>query len=431
MGERMRQHVTIRLPWVRSLGWDACWMLSGFWLILLVAALEAIPDGLHLILITATVLLWFAHRIATTYTAFCLSAYRQILREQGERFFVWPAVATLLVCGFVFAPEQPGALDFRTKLLVLGTVFFFGQHVHGGMQHYGVVSIYRMRAGQSHSAPFKRYEQAFCLMVGALMVAIGQIYHGAAVVRGSFISPMLRRILPLDVFAGWGVLVQLIGPLLVVILTIPLLIAECRDQRPSMPKALYAGSVSLQAILAYVMSPLGFLILWSVQHWMVSVALAGHMAGQHTGGPRALSGWYTFWARFNQGFWPTLLVLCLASVLATPFLQYPFDRAYLLGWRSALSPLPQHSGVVRFVVAVSYSSLVVHFLMDRAVFRFSDSRIRQVTSALIFGDARSLQRRMEEAVADRHESALRLDTAVENELNRLRREPVLNPMPPR
>lgn len=134
--------------WLRSAVWDSFWMLSGIWLLAPLVALSGMPAALKGLLIAATLILWLSHRFATTYNAFCTPAYRHLVREQRTRFLAWPLMITLATFGFVFAPGWLIPLDSWGKVQVLGTIFFLYNSYHFGIQHYGVLSIYRIRAGQ-------------------------------------------------------------------------------------------------------------------------------------------------------------------------------------------------------------------------------------------------------------------------------------------
>src|SRR5688572_17109936 len=73
-------------PWLRSAFWDGFWMLSGIWLLGILAFFSSMPDLLKTVLIIFTLALWLSHRFATTFNAFCTPAYRPLLVEQRVRF---------------------------------------------------------------------------------------------------------------------------------------------------------------------------------------------------------------------------------------------------------------------------------------------------------------------------------------------------------
>lgn len=379
----MDQLVKPQRPWLRSAAWDGFWMLSGIWLLVPLFAFAHTPHVVQGMLIAATLVLWLSHRFATTYNAFCTPAYRHLIRENRVRFLAWPLSAILATCGFVFAPNVLLPLDTWGRVQVLGTIFFLYNSYHFGIQHYGVLSIYRIRAGQGHSGWLKRYEKLFCVMVGTVLVAIAQACHGAEVVYDSIVYNILPRELFLSTFSA----LRVIAPLIIVVLATVFYVGEFQNKPLSLPKIFYVTGLMLQGILAYSLEPISFLVLWGVQHWLVSVALGAHMAQNDASGVPAASRWYGFWDRFNKGFWPTVFVLCLASVVLTPLFQFAVHPEKLAGEArlfSFLSPLLVHTLFSNLFIAMNFSSVYVHFIMDRAVFRFSDPAIRKVSVPLLF-----------------------------------------------
>ena len=366
-------------PWLRSAVWDGFWMLSGLWLLPLLAVFAVVPGALKSLLIVATLLLWLSHRFATTYNAFCTPAYRSLVSEQRGRFLWLPGVIVLLTFGFAYVPCTLVLLDPWDKIQVLGTIFFVYNSYHFGVQHYGVLSIYRIRAGQSPYGWLKRFEKIFCVVVGGLMVAIAQICHGAEVVGDSIVYSLVHR----DAFMSAFVLLQPVVPVIIVILAAVFYVGELKMGQASLPKVFYVAGLMLQGILAYFLEPIAFLILWGVQHWMVSVALGGHMAENDTSEIRASSRWYGFWSRFNA-FWPTVFLLCLASVVLSPFFHYAVHAQKIAEGANFLSPVLANTAISNLFIALNFSSVFVHFVMDRAIFRFSHPAVRKVSAPLLF-----------------------------------------------
>ncbi len=379
----MDQAVKPQSPWLCSAVWDGFWMLSGIWLLVPLFAFAHTPHAVQGMLIAATLLLWLSHRFATTYNAFCTPAYRNLIHENRMRFLAWPLSAILATFAFVFAPNILLPLDTWGRVQALGTIFFLYNSYHFGVQHYGVLSIYRVRAGQGHSGWLKRYEKIFCVVVGTILVAIAQARHGAEVVYDSIVYHVWPREFFMSTFSA----LQVIAPLLVVVLATVFYMGESRGKPLSWPKIFYVTGLALQGMLAYFLKPISFLVLWGVQHWLVSVALGAHMAQNDTSAVPATSRWYGFWDRYNKGFWPTVFVLCLASVVLTPLFQFAVHPEKLGGEArlfSFLSPLLVNTLFSNLFIAMNFSSVYVHFIMDRAVFRFSDPAIRKVSVPLLF-----------------------------------------------
>ena len=177
-----------RNVWLRSPLWDSVWILSGLWLIIPATLLVQAPSVLLTVLLVGTALLWLSHRFATVYSSFFTPAYRPLLRSQKTRFVLLPVAILTATILFCLAPQSVFGLAPLHKLQILGTIFFVVNTYHFGVQHYGVLSIYRIRAGQSSSDQFKQYECYFCIAVGGVLVAMALIGHAADVVRESVLS---------------------------------------------------------------------------------------------------------------------------------------------------------------------------------------------------------------------------------------------------
>lgn len=370
-------------PWLRSPAWDGFWMLSGLWLLLPIALLAGRPQPLTLALLGATGLFWISHRIATLHTAFCVPAYRGLVREQRARFVLLPAAICLAVLAFVYAPAKVVPLDNWGRIQVLGSIFFLYNTYHFGVQHYGVLSIYRIRAGQAPSGWLKGYERVLCLVVGGGLVACAQIGHGAQVVHDSLIYQWVSRE---EISAATGSL-RVAAAVLVVLMSVIYYAGELRMPAPSSPKTLYVAGLALQGVLAYFLSPVAFLFLWGIQHWLVSVGLAAHMAQNDSSPIPAQSRWYAFWERSNRNFWPTVLGLCLVSVVLSPLFDYSVHGDTMTDGQFVarlVAPVLSLEPLAQLFVALSFASVYVHFVMDRAIFRFSDPAVRKVSGPLLF-----------------------------------------------
>lgn len=358
-------------------------MLSGIWLLAVLAIFSSAPHFLKTVLVAFTLVLWLSHRFATTFNAFCNPAYRPLLVEQRLRFVIAPILIFLFVFAFIFAPMSIISLDIWSKAQLLATLFFLYNTYHFGVQHYGVISIYRIRSGQNLGAGFKKYEKFYCLVVGSAFVALAQIGHGAEVVQDS----MLYRFWSQASFDSLFHALKIIAPITIGVLTVFFYIFEFKSEKVSFPKVLYVASLAIQGVLAYFLEPLAFLILWGVQHWMVSVALAAHMAQNDKSDTQSLSHWYRFWGAVGRRFWPTVVILAGVSILLTPLLQYSIHPDKIKEgpeFLSSLEPLFAIQWAVSLFIAFNFASVYVHFVMDRAIFRFSNPSARKISIPLLF-----------------------------------------------
>ncbi len=378
---------TAASPWLHSRVTDLFWMHSGLWLPLLLLALLPFPGVTQGLLLAAVFLLWLPHRFATTFNAFCTPAYHRLLNEQRLRFLWIPAGLVGATFLFVFAPSAAVPLDLPTRVHLLATLFFLYNSWHFAMQHYGVLSIYRQRSGQPPGGWLKRFEKQYCLAVGMVAVVIAQIGHGAEVVRDS----LLYETFPREQSLWLWELLRYVVPVITIALTTVFLIGELRMPQRSIPKILYVSAVAIQSVLAYWIDAASFVLLWGVQHWLVSIALTAHMAENDRTEIPAASGWYGFWRGIAGSYWPTVVVLTVGSVALVPLFDltvHPHNAAKLPLIAAVCEPLLANTAVNRLFLALNFATVYVHFAMDQAVFRFSDPAVRKVTGTLLFARAK-------------------------------------------
>ena len=124
-----------------------------------------------------------------------------------------------------------------------------------------------------------------------------------------------------------------------------------------------------------------------MQHWLVSVGLAGHMAERDHGAIDRRNQWYRSWRRVSSGFGTTVLTLTLTTLVLVPFFDlsvHPENSDLLPIIGPMIVYLLSNAFWAKLFIALNFGTVFVHFAMDRAVFRFSDPATREVTGRLLF-----------------------------------------------
>lgn len=368
-------------PWISSPAWDGFWMMSGLWLLLPLVLLSGMKEELQLVLTVSLIGLWLAHRVGTTYLCATKAEYLPLIREQAIRFIVVPVAIFLLFLLFFFDPLQMIPLSPIDKAKVGLSAYFFINSYHFALQHYGVLSIYRARSRQPMDEKAKSLEKWFCVAVAGVVISLGLILKGSAVLDSTFLDSAWNTSGARAVFSYAAVL----GSLTCVFLTFVLLRSELRLEQRSWPKTAYIASVGVQGVLVFFMDPVPFFILWAVQHWLVAIGLTTRMAPalQKVALPSLRVGrlWYGFWSRVNQRTWQAFLVLVAISVVMAPLFVAATNPEKLV----SLGEFFAANGVLaRVFLTLSVGSAFVHLNMDRAVFRFSNPAVRKVSLPLVF-----------------------------------------------
>ena len=374
------------LRWIRSPGWDLVWILNPLWFAPLVLVLARGHDDVRASPVDAlffalTVALWFGHRVSSAWLAFLTPGYRPLLATQRLRFIVVPAVVVVACFAVLLAPERVLPLPFEERVLWLAIVNYLMVTHHFAAQHFGLLSLYRARAGRASDPRARRLDRLFALGVGGGIVVVADALSGSIAFQDRWIDPLLGAA-GADLLAG---VVHDGGIAVVALLTLLVLGVELRSGRPSLPRIGYVASVAGMVLLALVArEPFLFIVLWSVQHWSAAMGLASLVAagGEHAGATRA-QRWL---AAINRRRWAVLLVLAALSALLLPLMEveavsdeYVYaDR--LVGdaaWWLRSSPF------VPVLLALGFATGFVHYLLDRAAFRFSSPEVRRAARGLL------------------------------------------------
>ena len=369
--------------------WDGLWILNALWLAPLAWFLargledpERGPlDGLYLLL---TALFWVGHRISSTWLAYFTTAYRPLLRAQPVRFVVMPALVAATLFVLLLPPDD--ALPFTRSERVMGLVIldYLLVTYHFAAQHFGVLSLYRSRAGRVASRAERRADRLFALGVGGLAIVVAEALRGDVFFQDVWVDPWLDP--------GWlssaEDRVRVAATAVLVLAVVAMLVREARTPRPSVARALYAVGLGGMATLAVLAEqPFLFLFLWTVQHWLVAVGLATLVA---RGEPEPGRGGLVRWIHgVNRR--PLLLVAVLAvlSVLLLPVMEVEAIDEGAVAYGDRLFPAfaraLRESSWVPALIALGFTTAFCHYLLDRAVYRFSDPDVRRAAAGLTKG----------------------------------------------
>lgn len=372
--------------WIRSPAWDLVWVLNPLWLVPLVLLLsqdydDARNSPVDTLFFLLAVPLWFGHRVSSAWLAYATPAYRPLLARQRLRFVVAPLAIAAACFAVLLAPESVLPMPLLERVFWLVVLDYLLVSHHFAAQHFGLLSLYRARAGRA-SAPFvRRLDRCFALVVGGGFVVVAQALAGSIAFQERWIDPWLGEIgsqaLARTLHDGGIALVLILGGLVLGV--------ELRSQRPSLPRMAYVVAVAAMVLMAFAArDPFLFLVLWSVQHWSAAMGLASLAASG--GNAPAGTRWQRLLAPVNRRGWAVLLVLGVISAMLLPLLEVEAvgdDYVYadrLFGeaaWWLRSSPL------VPALLALGFASGFIHYLLDRAAFRFSSPDVRQAARGLL------------------------------------------------
>jgi hypothetical protein len=374
------------MRWIKSPAWDLVWILNALWLAPLVLLLawghddvRASPvDGLFFAL---TVPLWFGHRVSSAWLAYATPAYRPLLATQPLRFIVAPLAIAVVCFALMLAPESVLPMPLTERVVCLAVLDYLLVSHHFAAQHFGLLSLYRARAGRASDATARRLDRWFALVVGGGFVVVAEALAGSIAFQDRWIDPLLGA-------GGSAAFARTLhdGSIaFVVILTALMLRIELRSQRPSLPRVAYVLGVSAMVLFAFLArDPFLFIVLWSVQHWSAAVGLASLAASRGAQAPAA--HWQRLLAPINRRGWAVLLVLAVVSTLLLPVMEVEAvadDYAYADRIFGAAAQWLRASPFVPALLALGFATGFIHYLLDRAAFRFSSPEVRQAARGLL------------------------------------------------
>ena len=374
------------MRWIKSPAWDLVWVLNPLWLAPLVLLLAGGHDDVRAspvdtLFFVLAVPLWFGHRISSAWLAYATPAYRPLLATQRLRFVVAPLAIAVACFGLLLAPESVVPMPLTERVVCFAIVDYLLVSHHFAAQHFGLLSLYRARAGRAPDAITRRLDRWFAFVVGGGFVVLAEALAGSIAFQDRWIDPLLGAH-GAEAFART---VRAGGIVVVVFLTALMLRVELRSQRPSLPRVAYVLGVSAMVLFAFLARDVFlFIVLWSVQHWSAAMGLASLAA---SGGAQAPgSHWQRLLAPVNRRGWAVLLVLAIVSTLLLPVMEVEAvsdEYAYADRIFGEAARWLRSSPFVPALLALGFAAGFIHYLLDRAAFRFSSPEVRQAARGLL------------------------------------------------
>ena len=371
--------------WVRGPAWDGFWILNALWLAPAAWMLargydDPVKSPLDSWYLMVSLLFWIGHRISSTYLAYCTTAYRPLLRTQRARF-VWVPIGIAVATFAVLLPgDNALPWSWADRLMFLVILDYGLITYHFASQHFGLLTLYRVRAGQGSGMGSRRLDRAYALGVGGLMIFVAELGAGTVFFQDRWVNPFID---PKWLESVYGEL-QIVGTTLVVLFTGWMLYREAIAKRPSIPRALYLIGVAIMVVAAFYLNPFVFVAIWTTQHWMAAVGLTTVVAKEAP--PADTSTWYRTWHAVSRR--PVMLALFLIAMSAVllPVMEVEALHDAGQGYAERLVPAVAawlaNAAWVPVLVAFGFTTAFLHYALDRAVFRLSDTEVRKAASGL-------------------------------------------------
>jgi hypothetical protein len=369
-----------RKIWIISPVWDSFWMLSGISLTLLLLILR--PFGLDqkaaLVLFAAERLMALTHSWSTTYLVTASPLFKELRQKDSVRFLKIPILIFLvsLVLGILVA--KIAQIPEDASLNKLSAVFYFyiglymlGHFWHFGRQDFGVLSLYRARAGQFSNTERKRdllYSQIMMYLIQPILYIKAFPKFPISQMFSWFISLefVANQMAPFAIIAA-GILFSLIT------------LFELKNPNRSIPKLIYYGIILFHPTLLYFL-PQGTSIFWYISylwsHWLIATGLSMKI-NTHFNEERGSSHAKALMSHVAVIGGIALSVWLLTKALA-PLALLSKD---IWDVHEILRTLePNMFTIIGLFYGFILGEQLVHYYCDRQLFRFKNEDVRKIVS---------------------------------------------------
>jgi hypothetical protein len=380
-----------REGWIQSPGWDLVWMFAAVWGGALVLAGAAFPSLMGVVVVAFALerLASVGHSWSTTWMVVGSSLFADERRARPVRYVAVPALlaAVGMSLGLWVAATQryPSDGRFDASLWAWGlylALFWVGHFWHFGNQDFGVLTLYRVRAGQDRWID-RRVDK---LYTAAMMFAIQPLVYVSLVSSNAF-SEMVLTLVPVSpatARTAAGVAVAIAGAL-----ALGAIGFELSKRNRSLPRLLYLGVVFLHPTLLYASIRSGhetlallYVVAYLWSHWFIAIGLVGRINSRY------------YQSRGDRPAWALVRHAALLGAIAgLVFLATQAHQEYALfntagfRYKALLDAIPPaQTLVIGAVLGFFLAEQLVHYWCDRCLFRLRDPAVRRTVAPLLLGN---------------------------------------------
>jgi len=379
-----------RSSWVQSPGWDAFWMFSGIWGcgLLLLGSIIGPVIWIPFALLASARGVSIAHAWSTTYLVLFSPLLAEPRGEDRTRF-VWIPLGLAIGClalGWVVASTQRYGPDgrFTSDLWALSLylgIFWIGHFWHFGSQDFGVLTIYRAKAGQTQPID-RKLDRAYTATMMFLIQPV--IYF--SVITTTAISEMAYTLLPISKPFMQGAANIAVGVSLIV--SVAIVTWELRKKNRSIPKLLYILVIAFHPIILWGSVRAGSILLGQMyifsylfSHWLIAVGLVERI---NTGFYRSAGDTSRFAILRHVAVIGALTGLVMW--FTRPYGDYLLFNTDGFQYKQILASItPEQVPVIGLVLGFFLGEQVLHYYSDRRLFRFRHASVRRKVAPFLLG----------------------------------------------
>lgn len=373
-------------PWLVSLRWDGLWMFCGLWLLvpLIAADLLGLEAAIaRRLLLLGLLFLWGGHIIAPIVYAWKQPTLRADLKTQKGRYIVLP-IGLFLFSIIVGAYTVDGAANAMPYLMMnyrftgygaaLFLFFTFWNVWHFSSQHFGVLSIYRVRS-QQFAPDDRKWDRAFTLAITCGLLPIAWYSQGRRL-------GVLLDVLPqADRHGTLAIAVASISALLTAIM----MMREYRKANRSIPKIIYILSIGIQPVFGVVAYSLYHFAIFSMAHWIVAIAILARISSNASATAARETG---HCVGFTHHFYWHAGIVFLASIPMYVLLESSAVPVLIGSLTDITDGSPLQTTIahrsVGMVAGAALGIAFAHFIYDRYIYSFSKPLIQKTIVPHLF-----------------------------------------------
>jgi hypothetical protein len=326
------------------------------------------------------------HSWSTTYMVLFSPLFAEERRRHLRRYVAIPALLASLAfaLGFIIAGWPPYPIDktFQPGLWAFGIyimLFWVGHFWHFGNQDFGVLTLYRAKAGQNDPIDRKLDK----LYTASMMFVIQPIVY-LSIVKTTAFSEFVHTTIPVPTSVFDVASRVALG--VACLLSAGMIGRELTREDRSAPKILYYLVIFLHPLLIFgavwtKQPTIAFLYimayLWS--HWFIAVGLVSRINSRYYQS-RGVSPGHAL-ARHALVLGSIALVVWLVTYFHTDYGLFNTDG---FAYKKILAGIdPAQRVVIGLVLGFYLAEQLVHYYCDRRLFRFRDPGVRARVAPLL------------------------------------------------
>jgi hypothetical protein len=369
-------------PWIQSPLWDGFWMFSGIWgsALLFLGSVAFGWQRTATVLFAGNAIIAIYHSWSTIFMVLGSPCLRTVREENRTRYVYVPIaiVCVGMIAGLftgrelIFPSTAHYGYEYWPWVVYLG-LFWIGHFWHFSRQDFGVLSIYRARAGQNDPEA-RRTDRFFTI---AMMIIIQPILY-VSVGISSPLGEAFYSFIPVSpnvVQNISGFAFELASGLTIVVVFL-----EVFRPNTSLPKlAYYCIMLAHSAVFYFADSEFKLFFfttyLWS--HWFVAIGLVSRINTSH----HKQNGVKPFKASVRH--WGTISAIVCVLAFLTRDIE---DFAVFSGreYKQILATFTPDQGLfIGLVLGAFLAEQLLHYYCDRSLFRMRAPEIRKTIGPLL------------------------------------------------